>query len=221
MGKIPLARAAAPGRSEPRSQVLPGMDICGLRQIPKEEGCDRIGVTSSGQEKSLNSSHLSQKLWCLSSQSQEASAPGVCAGGLLVLPTPWGKSEGCRIPPFLSAGINCLGNAVSDSPVLPVSAGKGQSEPGWHKDSCRCWSGTGAVPPWSRFRGRPCRSSLVPAVPETERALSKGIFATLPGTWQQPREQPGARRTRTHSHSGLTVPCSQSSAHIHRSKSSI
>lgn len=29
------------------------------------------------------------------------------------------------------------------------------------------------------------------------------------------------RRTRTHSHSGLTVPCSESSAHIHRGKSSI
>ena len=45
----------------------------------------------SGQEKALHSSHLCQKLWCLCGQSQEASAPGLSAGGLLVLPVLWGK----------------------------------------------------------------------------------------------------------------------------------
>ncbi|RLV62566.1 hypothetical protein DV515_00019180, partial [Chloebia gouldiae] len=68
------------------------------------------------QEKSLNSSHLCQKLQCLSRESQEASAPGVCTGGLLVLPTLWGSQ-------------------------------------GWHKDSCRCCSGIGAVALWSHFKG--------------------------------------------------------------------
>ncbi|XP_077640492.1 uncharacterized protein LOC144246509 [Lonchura striata] len=76
----------------------------------------RGSVLGPGQEKSLSSSHLCQKLQCLSSQSQEASAPGVCTGGLLVLPTPWGSQ-------------------------------------GWHKDSCRCRSGTGAVALWSHFKG--------------------------------------------------------------------
>ncbi|XP_041336938.1 uncharacterized protein LOC121360884 [Pyrgilauda ruficollis] len=76
----------------------------------------RDSVVGPGQEKSSNSSHLCQKPRCLSSQSQEASAPGVCAGGLLVLPRLW----------------------VSQ---------------GWHKDSCRSWSGTGAAALWSHCKG--------------------------------------------------------------------
>ncbi|RMC07925.1 hypothetical protein DUI87_15396 [Hirundo rustica rustica] len=96
--------------------------------IPQEQGEPWPGLHGSGWEKSLNSSHLCQELWCLSSQSQEASAPGSALEGLLVLPTLGGESEGCGVPLFPSAGMNCLGNAISASPVLPVSAGEGKSE---------------------------------------------------------------------------------------------
>lgn len=46
----------------------------------------------SGQENPLNLSHLCQKLWCLSSQSQWALAPPACTGGPLVLPVVWDES---------------------------------------------------------------------------------------------------------------------------------
>nr|XP_041571406.1 uncharacterized protein LOC121469813 isoform X2 [Taeniopygia guttata]XP_041571407.1 uncharacterized protein LOC121469813 isoform X3 [Taeniopygia guttata] len=100
--------------SDPRSRGLCGDSS--LEQGHPVRKSHRGSVLGAGQEKSLNSSHLCQKLQCLSSQSQEASAPGGCTGGLLVLPTLWGSQ-------------------------------------GWHKDSCRCCSGTGAVALWSHFKG--------------------------------------------------------------------
>ncbi|KAL9851177.1 N(6)-adenosine-methyltransferase non-catalytic subunit METTL14 isoform 7-T19 [Geothlypis trichas] len=55
----------------------------------------RQRAVPSGQEKSSTSSHLCRKLWCLGSQRQEASAPGLCAGGLWSCPRcgPAGKGE--------------------------------------------------------------------------------------------------------------------------------
>ncbi|XP_041256059.1 uncharacterized protein LOC121333610 isoform X2 [Onychostruthus taczanowskii] len=102
--------------SDPRSWKLCGDSS--LEQGHPVRMSHRDSVVGPGQEKSSNSSHLCQKLRCLSSQSQEASAPGVCAGGLLVLPRLW----------------------VSQ---------------GWHKDSCRSWSGAGAAALWSHFKGCP------------------------------------------------------------------
>ncbi|XP_072779739.1 uncharacterized protein [Taeniopygia guttata] len=64
-----------------------------LAAILRSREEDGMSVQTRGQEKSLSSSHLCQKLQCLSSQSQEASAPGVCAGGLLVLPMLWGSQD--------------------------------------------------------------------------------------------------------------------------------
>ncbi|XP_041256060.1 uncharacterized protein LOC121333610 isoform X3 [Onychostruthus taczanowskii] len=74
--------------SDPRSWKLCGDSS--LEQGHPVRMSHRDSVVGPGQEKSSNSSHLCQKLRCLSSQSQEASAPGVCAGGLLVLPRLWG-----------------------------------------------------------------------------------------------------------------------------------
>ncbi|OWK60120.1 hypothetical protein RLOC_00003157 [Lonchura striata] len=88
----------------------------------------------SGQEKSLNSSHLCQKLQCLSSQSQESSAPGlcvtighemstkrlgqqVCAGGLLVLPTLWERIRHIRINGTTSAHCFCFTQPKSTAKV--------------------------------------------------------------------------------------------------------
>nr|XP_041571408.1 uncharacterized protein LOC121469813 isoform X4 [Taeniopygia guttata]XP_041571409.1 uncharacterized protein LOC121469813 isoform X4 [Taeniopygia guttata]XP_041571410.1 uncharacterized protein LOC121469813 isoform X4 [Taeniopygia guttata] len=73
--------------SDPRSRGLCGDSS--LEQGHPVRKSHRGSVLGAGQEKSLNSSHLCQKLQCLSSQSQEASAPGGCTGGLLVLPTLW------------------------------------------------------------------------------------------------------------------------------------
>ncbi|XP_072780653.1 uncharacterized protein [Taeniopygia guttata] len=62
-------------------RLTPGLRDC--MEIPLEQGhsvrmSHRGSVLGAGQEKSLNSSHLCQKLRCLSSQSQESSAPGLC-----------------------------------------------------------------------------------------------------------------------------------------------
>nr|XP_054488923.1 uncharacterized protein LOC129120371 [Agelaius phoeniceus] len=64
------------------------------RPLGQERGqCPRLGSSAgrqravpSGQEKSSNSSHVCPKLWCWSSQRQEASAAGLCAGGLWSCP---------------------------------------------------------------------------------------------------------------------------------------
>ncbi|XP_054370575.1 uncharacterized protein LOC129046665 [Molothrus ater] len=64
------------------------------RPLGQERGqCPRLGSSAgrqravpSGQEKSSNSSHLCPQLWCWSSQRQEASAAGLCAGGLWSCP---------------------------------------------------------------------------------------------------------------------------------------
>ncbi|XP_077032898.1 uncharacterized protein LOC143693918 [Agelaius phoeniceus] len=37
---------------------------------------------------------------------------------------------------------------------------------GWHRESCRYWSGTRAAALWSHFKGCPCWSTLVPAIPK-------------------------------------------------------
>ncbi|KAL9852137.1 uncharacterized protein GJ701_004689 isoform 1-T2 [Geothlypis trichas] len=37
---------------------------------------------------------------------------------------------------------------------------------GWHKELCRYWSGSGAAALWSHFKGCPCWSTLVPAIPK-------------------------------------------------------
>ncbi|XP_063013079.1 uncharacterized protein LOC134418552 isoform X2 [Melospiza melodia melodia] len=110
-----------------------------------------VGLNPRGQEKSPNSSHLCQKLWCLGSQRQEASAPGLCWRAL-VLPTLW----------------------VSQ---------------GWHREWCRCRSGSGAAALWSHFKGCPCWSTLVPAIPwDTEGALSQVALAP----WQECGSSPRA-----------------------------
>ncbi|KAM7042484.1 uncharacterized protein M8220_007651 isoform 3-T3 [Acridotheres tristis] len=72
--------------------------------IPEEQGEPLPHLHSSGHGKSRHCCCLCQELWCLSSQSPEASAPEVCAGGLLVLPVLGGRQEqeemGCqsRVP---------------------------------------------------------------------------------------------------------------------------
>ncbi|XP_074398155.1 uncharacterized protein LOC141729210 isoform X2 [Zonotrichia albicollis] len=166
-GRVPL-----PGLSPVRGQSagtaasarvtlsLPGPASPGARPAAQnaarsqERGqCPRLGsgggrrrAVPSEQAKSPNSSHLCQKLWCLASQRQEASAPGL-----------W----------------------VSQ---------------GWHREWCRCWSGSGAAALWSHFKGCPCWSTLVPAVPwDTEGALSQVALAPWQGCGSSPRAAGASR----------------------------
>lgn len=64
-------------------------------QEPLTSTVDLISILSSlsGQENPLNSSHLCQKLWCLSSQTQGAPALPACTGGPLVLPMVWVSAQ--------------------------------------------------------------------------------------------------------------------------------
>ncbi|XP_057881143.1 uncharacterized protein LOC131084064 [Melospiza georgiana] len=60
---------------------------------------------------------------------------------------------------------------------------------GWHREWCRCWSGSGAAALWSHFKGCPCWSTLVPAIPwDTEAALSQVALAP----WQECGSSPRA-----------------------------
>ncbi|KAL9850672.1 uncharacterized protein GJ701_006151 isoform 2-T2 [Geothlypis trichas] len=65
------------------------LDVTGLCGLTRQEQLAVLWSAlepSPGQEKSPNSSDLCQNLQCLSSQSHEASAPGVCAGELWSCP---------------------------------------------------------------------------------------------------------------------------------------
>ncbi|KAM4753996.1 uncharacterized protein ACIQIH_005532 isoform 1-T3 [Cyanocitta cristata] len=61
-----------------------------------DSGHQRLGKAQIQDRKThLNLSHLCQKLWCLSSQTQGALAPPACTGGPLVLPVVWDESPSC------------------------------------------------------------------------------------------------------------------------------
>ncbi|XP_064567462.1 uncharacterized protein LOC135446893 isoform X1 [Zonotrichia leucophrys gambelii] len=69
---------------------------------------------------------------------------------------------------------------------------------GWHREWCRCWSGSGAAALWSHFKGCPCWSTLVPAIPwDTEGALSQVALAPWQGCGSSPRAAGAASREGT------------------------
>ncbi|XP_030804215.1 uncharacterized protein LOC115903710 [Camarhynchus parvulus] len=164
-----LQRRTRPGSQERGQSPRLGSSAGRQRAVP------------SGQDKSSNSSHLCQKLWCLSSQRQEASAAGVCAGGLWSCPC-------CG-----SAGTR--GNVVPELWPIRLRFPLGKQNSLWAEEKT------------SQQRQIAMEARVVFGAGSAESCVCLCCHSLTTGTWNSLGKGIGGisdapvRRTQTHSHS--------------------
>ncbi|KAL9852890.1 uncharacterized protein GJ701_005124 isoform 2-T3 [Geothlypis trichas] len=92
-------------------------------------------------------------------QRREAAGGALRAGKIFNLVPSLPKALVFRQPKARGLSTRALRWRALVLPTLWVSLG-------WHRELCRYRSGTGAAALWSHFKGCPCWSTLVPAVPK-------------------------------------------------------